>query len=191
MSTFLRHTTPMVFLRPNPFTVPTVQRTEVITGAITSMPMQQLAIFTCKMGPNQGPKGDKGDDFNSWFDCVLTACSDETSELKVDVEIPKVTYRAPYPIDLTMGYIRASVTHAPLGADLIIDVHMNGTTIFTTLLHIDAGARTSVGATIPYEFNTLYIPDDAEFQVFVTQRGSTVGAGGAGLKVCMTGIKTV
>jgi hypothetical protein len=93
------------------------------------------------------------------------------------------------------GYVRASLTTAPTGADVIIDIHMNGTSMFSTKIHIEPGSRTSVGAgtqsviDIPLVGGFKIIPDDAEFLVYVDQVGSTYA--GAGLKVALTGKKVV
>jgi hypothetical protein len=102
----------------------------------------------------------------------------------------KSTFRNPYPMDLTLGYVRISLGTAPEGADFIVDLHMNGVSMFSTLLHIDAGTETSVGSATPAVIkpSMLYVPDDAKYEVFVTQIGSTVA--GAGLKIAITGIKT-
>ena len=188
MSTFLRRTGPVVFLRPNPFSVRTVQRVDRVTGAFTSMPQQQLAIFTCKLGPNQGPKGDRGEDQNSWWDTIIAAAGDEINPISVGLK-PKYTYRAPYPFDLTLGYARMSLTEAPIGADFIVDVHCNGVSIFAPgkLLTIDDGMDTSVGSTSPYELAITYIPDDAKLEIIVTQVG--IMNTGVGLKTAVTGIK--
>jgi hypothetical protein len=76
---------------------------------------------------------------------------------------------------------------------MIVDVHMNGTTMFSTPISIDAGSRTSVGSTpqsvisIPLVGGLPIIPDDAEFLVYVNQVGSTFA--GSGLKVAVTGEK--
>jgi len=121
------------------------------------------------------------------FDTIIASASDEITPITVDIVVPKTTFRAPYPLDLTNGYIRASLTTAPTGADFIVDVHMNGTTIFSTLLSIDAGEKTSKTAVSPAVLSILSIPDDAEFEVFVTQIGSTLA--GTGLKIAVTGVK--
>ena len=186
MTVFLRETSELVYLQPNPHTVLLEYQEAQVSNNIVAMPKQNLAIYTCKSGPNRGPKGEPGEDKNSWWDTILAAASDESSNLIV--EGPVRTYRAPYPLDLTLGYIRMSLTQAPLGAPLIVDVHMNGTTLFTEPLQIDIGQKTSVTSVAQSVLLEWYVPDDAEFKVYITQVGST--AGGAGLKVAITGIKT-
>jgi hypothetical protein len=90
-------------------------------------------------------------------------------------------------MDLSSGYVRISLTNAPIGLALIVDVTMNGTTLFSTLVQIDAGSLTSVGSSVPAVLAITSIPDDAEYLVYITQVGSSYA--GSGLKVAVTGIK--
>ena len=144
-----------------------------------------IAMFTSRSVPNVGPQGPPGVDENSKFDTIIASASDEVTPLLVGGI--KTTFRSPYAMDLTNGYIRISVTDAPVGSPLIVDVHMNGSTVFSTLVQIDDGARTSVGSSVPAVLSVTAIPDDAEYFVYVTAVGSTFA--GTGLKVAVTGIK--
>ena len=92
-------------------------------------------------------------------------------------------------MDLTLGYVRISLGTAPEGAAFIVDLHMNGVSMFDTKVQIDPGMETSVGSATPAVIkpSMLYVPDDAKYEVFVNQIGSTVA--GAGLKIAITGIK--
>jgi hypothetical protein len=121
------------------------------------------------------------------YDTIIASCSDETTPITIGG--PKTTFRAPYPFDMTNGYVRASLTTAPTGASMIIDITMNGVSMFSTPIHIEAGSRTSVGAATQsvLALPNDAIPDDAEFLVEVTQVGSSVA--GTGLKVALTGVK--
>lgn len=181
-----------VFLRPQPAATPVAYQKVLEKSGLVVMPQTKLAIYTCKSGPVQGvtgatgSQGPAGVDQNSWYDTIIASAGDEFNPLTVGAD--KVTFRAPYALDLTTGYIRASVSTAPEGADLIIDVKMNGVTVFSTPLTIDAGERTSVTAIVPAVLSTTDIPDDAEFTVDITQVGSVTA--GIGLKVAVTGIKT-
>jgi len=107
----------------------------------------------------------------------IVAVSDETTALTTGTG--KVTFRMPYAAKLAA--IRASVTTAPTGASLIVDIKEGGTTILSTLLSIDAGAKTSTTATTPAVISDTNLADDAEMKIDVTQVGSTIA--GAGLKV--------
>jgi len=178
----------IVYLQPAPPTRP-IRYVESIekAGLITDL-KHAIAMYTTRSVPNVGPQGPPG----NGFDTIIASCSDESTPLWVGG--PKTTFRCPYPLDMTSGYVRASLTNAPLGADMIIDITMNGTTMFSTPIHIEPGSRTSVGAgtqsviSIPLVGGLPIIPDDAEFLVYVTQVGSSYA--GSGLKVAVTGEKT-
>lgn len=109
------------------------------------------------------------------------AASDEDSDLEVGTA--KVTYRIPY--DFELSAVRASVTTAPVGANLIIDIKVNGVSILSTLLSIDDGEKTSVTAATPAVIDTTSLTDDDEITIDITQVGSTTA--GAGLKVTLLG----
>jgi len=109
------------------------------------------------------------------------AISDEDSDLTIGTA--KLTFRMPH--GMTLTGVRANVKTAPTGANLIIDIQQNGTTIFSTLLSIDAGSKTSVGATTPAVISTATLTDDSEMTIQITQVGSTVA--GSGLKILLQG----
>lgn len=111
------------------------------------------------------------------------ASRDETTALAVATAV--LTFRMPFAFSLTS--VRASVTTAPVGAAIQLDVQVNGTSVFSTVLSIDAGAKTSVGSAAPavQTSNPLSITDDDEITVDVTQVGSTTA--GAGLKLALLG----
>jgi hypothetical protein len=145
-----------------------------------------IAMYTSRSVPNVGPQGPPGEDLNSWYDTIIASASDEVTPITVGGV--KTTFRAPYPLDLSTGYVRISLTTANTGAAFIIDLTVNGVSLFVTPLQIDAGSKTSVGSVVTETYAFTYIPDDAEFLVYVTQIGSVVA--GMGLKVAVTGIKT-
>jgi hypothetical protein len=126
---------------------------------------------------------------NNVFDTIIASASDEFTELTTGSPRDYTTYRAPYPYNMHNGYVRASLTLAPTGAPMIIDVTMNGTSMFSTPIYIDAGETTSVTAVTQSVLNLTYIPDDAEFLPYITQVGSTFG--GSGLKVALSGVKVI
>jgi hypothetical protein len=174
----------MIYLRPDEFHRPTKYERSLEKAGLVVLPQQNLALWTVSTGQGAtGPKGDKGDPYQK--DTIIASCSDEYSDLEVDLVAPATTYRAPYPIEIS--YVRCSLTTAPTGADIIVDVHMNGVSIFGTLLRIDAGSKTSVGSGTPYTLTTTTVPDDAELEIFITQVGATVA--GSGLKISITGDK--
>ncbi len=110
------------------------------------------------------------------------AASDEISDLTSGTG--KITFRLPNAITLTD--VRASVNTAPTGANLIVDINVNGASIFTTdLLEIDAGEKTSTTAATPPNITTTSLSDDDEISIDIDQIGSTVA--GAGLKITLIG----
>lgn len=146
-----------------------------------------IAMYVSKSVPSVGPQGPPG----NGFDTIIASASDEFTPITVGG--PKTTFRAPYPLDMTNGFVRASLTNAPTGASMIVDLWMNGVSMFSTPIYIDPNSRTSVGAAIqsvidiPIVSGIPLVPDDAEFLVYVSQVGSVLA--GTGLKVAVTGEK--
>jgi hypothetical protein len=114
---------------------------------------------------------------------LVIAVSDETTALTTGTD--KVTFRMPFAMTLTST--RASVTTAPTGSTIIIDIEESGTTIYSTKLTIDATEKTSTTAT-PSVLSDASLADDAEMTVNIDQIGSTIA--GAGLKVYLIGTRT-
>ena len=115
---------------------------------------------------------------------ITIAASDETSNLAVGQNV--VTFRMPYAMTLTD--IRASVTTAPVGSTILVDVKQNGSSIFTTnVLSIDSTERTSTTAATAANITTTALGDDGEITVSIAQVGSTTA--GAGLKITLIGTK--
>lgn len=113
---------------------------------------------------------------------IPIACSDETTALTTGTA--KVTFRLPYALTLTA--VRASVTTAPTGATLTVDINEGGVSILSTKLTIDAGEKTSTTAATPAVISDAALADDAEITIDIDQIGSTVA--GAGLKVYLIGV---
>lgn len=175
-----------IYLRPLPDTRsrPVSYEKAIAQQGIILDQKHAIAMYTSRAGMAVGPPGPMPD----VYDTIIASCSDENTPISTGG--PKTTFRAPYAFDMTNGYVRASLTTACTGAAMIIDIHMNGTSIFSgNKLVIDDSSRTSVGSlTTPgYNFPGNAIPDDAEFLVYVDQVGSTVA--GTGLKVALTGLK--
>jgi hypothetical protein len=112
---------------------------------------------------------------------LVVAASDETTAISTGTA--KITFRMPYAFTLTA--VRASVTTAPTGADLIIDINEAGSTILSTKLSIDAGEKTSTTAATPAVISDSALADDAEITIDFDQVGSTIP--GAGVKVALIG----
>jgi len=117
------------------------------------------------------------DDMNSTARSLTIACSDETSDLTTGTA--KATFRMPQAATITA--VRASVTTAPAGSALTVDINESGSTILSTKLTIDAGEKTSTTAATAAVISDASIADDAEMTIDIDAIGSSTA--GAGLKV--------
>lgn len=114
---------------------------------------------------------------------LIVAISDETTALTTGTA--KVTFRMPYAF--TLSAVRASVTTAPTGATLTIDINEGGVSILSTKLTIDVSEKTSTTAATAAVISDASLADDAEITVDIDQIGSTVA--GAGLKIALIGTR--
>ena len=97
---------------------------------------------------------------------ISIACSDETTDLTTGTA--KATFRMPFAMTLTA--VRASVTTAPTGSTLIVDINESGSTIMTTnKLSIDATEKTSTTAATAPGITDSALADDAEITVDIDQ----------------------
>lgn len=112
---------------------------------------------------------------------IQGAASDETTALTVGTG--KLTLRAPAAFTLTE--VRASVSTAPTGSTIIVDVNEAGTSVLSTKLSIDATEKTSTTAATAAVISDSAIADDAELTIDIDQIGSTIA--GAGLKITLIG----
>lgn len=111
------------------------------------------------------------------------AISDETTALTTGAA--KVTFRMP--IACTLTKVRASVTTAPTGANLIFDINENGTSILSTKLSIDATEKVSVTAASQPVISDSSILDYSEMTIDIDQVGGTIA--GTGAKIIIYYIK--
>lgn len=114
---------------------------------------------------------------------IGVACSDETTALTTGTA--KVTLRMPYAMTLTA--VRASVTTAPTGSTLIVDINEAGSSVLSTKLSIDATEKTSTTAATAAVISDSALADDAEITIDIDQIGSTIA--GTGLKVWLIGTR--
>ena len=114
---------------------------------------------------------------------IGVACSDETTDLATGTGV--VTFRMPHAMTLTA--VRASVTTAPTGSTIIVDINEGGTSVLSTKLSIDASEKTSTTAATAAVISDSALADDAEITIDIDQVGSTVA--GAGLKVWLIGTR--
>lgn len=114
---------------------------------------------------------------------INIACSDESTALTTGPA--KVTFRMPHA--MTLSAVRASVTTAPVGSVLTVDINEGGASILSTKLTIDATEKTSVTAATPAVISDSALADDAEITIDIDAVGSTTA--GAGLKVYLIGTR--
>lgn len=112
---------------------------------------------------------------------LVIAVSDESTALTTGTA--KTTFRMPYAF--TLSAVRSSVTTAPTGSTLIVDINEGGSTILSTKLSIDASEKTSTTAASAAVISDTALADDAEITIDIDQVGSTIA--GAGLKVVLIG----
>ena len=114
---------------------------------------------------------------------IQVAVSDETTDLTTGTA--KLTFRMPH--SLTLTEVRASVTTAPTGSVLTVDVNQTAATILSTKITIDATEKTSTTAVALPVISTSALTDDAEITIDIDTIGSTIA--GAGLKVTLIGTR--
>jgi hypothetical protein len=110
------------------------------------------------------------------------AVSDETTDLTTGTA--KATFRMPYA--MTLSEVRATVTTAPVGSTLVVDLN-EGTTILSTKLSIDASEKTSETAATPAVISDSALADDAEITIDIDQVGASTA--GTGLKIWLIGTR--
>jgi hypothetical protein len=118
------------------------------------------------------------------YQTFIIAGSNETSDLATATSV--ATFRTPFAYNITD--VRASLSTASSGSDVIVDVNSNGESMFSTLLSIDAGETTSTTATSSVAITGSSIPADTEISVDIDQVGSVTP--GTGLKVYLIGTKS-
>lgn len=113
---------------------------------------------------------------------ISYACSDEVSDLTIGTLI---TFRMPF--GMTLNNVKLSLNNAPTVTKLIVDIKKGGVSIFSTLISVDTGQTTSVGASVPAVISDSNLTDDSIITIITTQIGS--GTTGKGLKVTFLGKK--
>jgi hypothetical protein len=122
-------------------------------------------------------------DIKNGFDFIGLACSDETTALTTGTA--KVTFRMPFAMTVTA--VRSTVTTAPTGSTLIVDINETGASILGTKLSIDATEKTSTTAASTATITDSSLANDAEITIDIDQVGATVA--GSGLKVWIIGTR--
>ena len=111
------------------------------------------------------------------------ACSDEESDLEVKLYVFEMVCNRDYK---DVSAFHFSVTTAPTGSPVIVDVWKNGTSVYTTQPEIEIGELSTHTSATPgtlAQTNANFSIGD-RLQVSVEQIGSTVA--GKGLKCTMT-----
>ena len=108
------------------------------------------------------------------------ACSDLTTALEITEAA--VVFRSQSAFEARE--VRASLKTASSSGAVTIDITMNGTTMLSTKITIDANERTSLTASVPAVISVPDIPDDAEFIVKI----DGAGTGAMGLVVSVLGL---
>jgi hypothetical protein len=117
------------------------------------------------------------------LESLIIAVGDETTAITTGDG--KVTFRMPYAFTL-VGLPRASLTTQSSSGAVTIDIEESGSTIFSTLLTIDASEKTSTTAATPCVVSDTSLADDAEMKINI----DGAGTGAAGLKVTLIGRRT-
>lgn len=110
---------------------------------------------------------------------IQLACSDTTTAITAGTS--KITFRMPFACTLTA--VRASVSTAPTGSTIIIDINESGTSVLSTKLSIDATEKTSTTAAVAPVISDSSLADDAEMTIDFDQVGSTIS--GVGVVVAL------
>ena len=115
---------------------------------------------------------------------IAIACGDESTAHATGTAA--VTFAMPYAFTLTG--VKASVTVAPVGSTMLIDINEAGTTILSTKLMIDASEKISATAATAAVISDTSLADNALITIDIDQIGSSTA--GAGLKVYLIGYAT-
>jgi hypothetical protein len=115
-----------------------------------------------------------------WYDQV--ACSDEETALETGT---LSTWRQIGSV--VVDEVRASLTTAQAGGQLVIDIKAGGVSILSTLIMIDQGAKTSVGSSPQPVISDNVIGDNEELTIELVSLGGASPVTAAGLKVQLIG----
>ena len=115
---------------------------------------------------------------SSFEDSMMLAVSDEVTNITTGTA--KLTFRAPFAMALTK-IPRASLTAVSTSGIPTVDINVNGSSILSTKITVDANEKTSTTAATPAVLSTTSIADDAEITVDI----DVAGTGAKGLKVTL------
>ena len=118
---------------------------------------------------------------------IIVALSAETGDLETGTSVTQ--FRMPYAFNLT-EIPRASVSTAPAGSVITVDINAGASTpatILSTKLTIDAGEKTSVTASSPAVLSCTTLANDDIVTFDIDAVGSSTA--GVGLKCELIGFK--
>ena len=110
-------------------------------------------------------------------DYLTIAISDEINNITTGSA--KITFRMPYAG--TLQSVKSSLTTAPSGSAVIVDINNAGVSILSTKLSIDSTEKTSKTSESPVVISNNVFNDDDEITIDVDQIGSIIA--GKGLKI--------
>lgn len=113
---------------------------------------------------------------------ILVAVGDESTAITTGTS--KITFRMPFAMTLD-AIPRASLTTASSSGLPTFDIREAGTTIFSTLLSIDANELTSTTAATPAVLSDTALADDAQIRIDITVAGTNA----AGAKILLRGYR--
>ena len=123
-------------------------------------------------------------DINALYDVTIIPCSDETTDLTTKADA--VEFQMPFNYNLTG--VSATVSIAPSGSTIQVDINQNQTSILDTVISIDVGEKTSETAAVPPVINDNTLDINSVITIDIDQVGSTIP--GTGLKVYLKGFRT-
>jgi hypothetical protein len=91
-----------------------------------------------------------------------------SAQLKVDEKLLGEFF----PFNFIIQNIVLTLTTAPTSSNFIVDIKKNDTSIFSTLLSVDADEKTSVTASTPYALNTTTVNEGDVLSFSVVQLGA-------------------
>lgn len=151
-----------------------------------------LAASSVQPGDNvSGLTNDSGYLTSTTLPVVISiAFGDETTAIAAGAA--KATFHMPFAMTLTDVIV--GVTTAPVGSTATFDLNDDGTSVFATVISIDAGEKTSATAATPFVFAGSPIPSSVSIAanslmtVDIDQIGASTA--GAGPKIYLIGTRT-
>jgi hypothetical protein len=166
---------------PNPMRSDDAGRTDQVwapDAAVYDIVWQDGDGVDIKTLYNVGAIPNGGVSASARLDAYVIPMADLTTAVTSSSSVPKQSIRMPFAWTLTgaRGFLYTAQTSGSL---LTVDIKVNGTSVFSTLLTFDNAERTTTTAGTPAVLSTTSIPDDAVVDLYVTQvgDGTAIGVG--------------